>query len=84
MVKGVKAGSGSEAKGAADEGVATFIEAEQPVGGAGDADAAALAQQEPACRRRGGAGGGKGGEPEGAGGAEVGAIEGTVDTEGSG
>jgi len=84
MVKGVKEGSGAEAKGAADEGVATFIEAEQPVGGAGDADAAALAQQEPACRRGGGAGGGKGGEPEGAGCAEVGAVEGTVDTESSG
>jgi hypothetical protein len=84
MVNGVKEGSGTEAKGTADEGVAALVKAEQAVGGAGDADAAALAEEKPAGGRGGGVGGGEGGEPEGAGSAEVGAVEGAINAEGSG
>ena len=45
MVKGVKEGSGSEAEGTADEGVATLVKAEEAMGGSGDTDAAALAEE---------------------------------------
>jgi hypothetical protein len=93
-----------EAARAADEGATALVEAKEAVGGVGDADAWALAEDEGGAVARSedsgtrgnartarngcptaiGAAGGNSPEPEGAGGAEVGAIEGPVDTKGGG
>ena len=85
LVMSPKPVSGAEAGWTADEGATALVKAEKAMGGAGDANAGALAEQQGASgfhRRR--ARGDDGSQPEGAGSAEVGAVEGPVNTESSG
>jgi len=85
LVMSRKPGSGAEAGWTADEGAAALVKAEKAVGGAGDANAGAFAEQQGAAglrRRR--ARTNNGAQPERAGSTEVGTVERAVDVESRG
>jgi len=84
LVKSPKPELGAEASRAADEGVASFVEAKEAVRCAGDADARAFAEDEGSAGFGYGTAGGDDAEPERAWGAEIRAVEGAVDAESGG